>query len=181
MLSPEVTREAGLVTSMTEMLGGPSQLTLGSASVRSRRHLAAAAKAIAEAHNAKLEAAEEGRQHGAFAAGEVVGEPAAPEQAGAVVLKHAGDKADLPPDGEIESDVTITWVQQPSLFRASLRRRRARPTIHDQGVFDPEGRGGANWGEAGVGWRAWLGFAVVSKLIRVGPRTLCQTLVAQES
>lgn len=50
------------------------------------------------------------------------------------LLKGSEVIADVDP----ESDSTVTWVQQPSIFRVSLRRRN-RPTILQAGVFNLDG------------------------------------------
>ncbi|KFM26301.1 Potassium transporter 26 [Auxenochlorella protothecoides] len=108
-LSPEVIKESEAAAADE---GSPSDVTLGSATGRARRSLAAAAKAIAAAHRAAT-------------ALKAVDEDASTKQAGKALVGQDGkDTPGLALHVEEREGAPSPWVQQPSQFRASLRKRR---------------------------------------------------------
>ncbi|KAL6777355.1 KUP1 [Auxenochlorella protothecoides x Auxenochlorella symbiontica] len=107
-LSPEVIKESEAAAADE---GSPSDVTLGSATGRARRSLAAAAKAIAAAHRAAT-------------ALKAVDEDASTKQAGKELVGQDGkDTPGLALHVEEREGAPSPWVQQPSQFRASLRKR----------------------------------------------------------
>lgn len=101
-LSPEVIKESEAAAADE---GSPSDVTLGSATGRARRSLAAAAKAIAAAHRAAT-------------ALKAVDEDASTKQAGKELVGQDGkDTPGLALHVEEREGAPSPWVQQPSQFR----------------------------------------------------------------